>query len=153
MNPAQTNLYFREWGKVRDHYKAKGIDSKLCDAKRHELHEKALGQKKSSKAFTNADLDKVLAVFYAITRPADLAAQLKQLEQATERTRKLQDQIKEIVRQTPKASKAEDIDFYVKNYLNVVANRHCGCAFAMADEAGLYRLLGILRNRLSGNPF
>jgi len=81
MSPAQTALYFREWGKVRAHYIAKGIDPKQAENKRHELHKKALGTDKSSKSFTNADLDRVLAAFYAITRPADLTAQLRQIDQ------------------------------------------------------------------------
>jgi hypothetical protein len=81
MTPAQTALYFREWGKVRAVLLVKGIDPKQADAKRHALHKKALGADKSSKDFTNADLDKVLAEFYAITRPGDLGVQLRQQEQ------------------------------------------------------------------------
>src|SRR4051812_38634402 len=49
MNAAQTNLYFFEWGQVRKHFLAKGIDSKQADKKRHELHRRALGADKSSK--------------------------------------------------------------------------------------------------------
>lgn len=81
MSPAQTSLYFREWGAVRRHYTEAGIDPKLADAKRHELHQKALGYRKSSKDFTNAEFDKVLGVFRAITRPDDLSAQLRQMDQ------------------------------------------------------------------------
>lgn len=81
MSPAQTSLYFREWGKVRRHYIEHGIDPKLTDSKRHELHQKALGYRKSSKEFTNKEFDKVLAVFYAITRPDDLGVQLRQQDQ------------------------------------------------------------------------
>jgi hypothetical protein len=76
MNAAQTSLYFREWSAVRRHFIARGIDPKLADNKRHELHVKALGRAMSSKDFRNADLDKVLGVFRAITRPGDLNAQL-----------------------------------------------------------------------------
>jgi Protein of unknown function (DUF1018) len=85
MNPAQTSLYFREWGAVRKHYLTNGIDPKQADAKRHELHRKALGEMKSSKDFTNLDLDKVLGVFRAITQPANLNAQLRQLDQPEQR--------------------------------------------------------------------
>ncbi len=81
MTHAQTMKYFREWGLVRAHFIAKGIDPKQAENKRHQLHKQALGMDKSSKDFTNADLDKVLAAFYAITRPADLNAQLRQLDQ------------------------------------------------------------------------
>jgi hypothetical protein len=79
MTPAQTMLYFREVGIVRDVMKAKGLP--FGDVQRHALHKKALGQVKSSKDFTNADLDKVLGALRAISRPDDLGAQLRQLDQ------------------------------------------------------------------------
>lgn len=154
MNSAQTNLYFREWGKVRDYFRAKGIDPKLADAKRHELHEKALGKKKSSKLFTNADLDKVLAVFWSYTKPADLNAQLRQQDQQIERMRKMQDDCRDLVRRLPKTATVDDRDFFVKNYLNSMANSTAGKAFAMLEENELSRMLGILRHRLTESvPF
>src|SRR5258708_40143021 len=79
MAHAQTMKYLREWGLVRAHFIAKGIDPKQAENKRHQLHKQALGMDKSSKDFTNADLDKVLAAFYAITRPPDLDARLRPL--------------------------------------------------------------------------
>jgi len=148
VSPLQTSLYFREWGLVRKHYVAQGIDPKLADAKRHELHKKALGQMKSSKAFTNADLDKVLAVFYAITRPADLNSQLRQMEQQTERIRRMQSDCRRLVMQLPKVQAAEDSEFYAKNYLNTVANSLYGVAFAALDEKQLARVTGTLRSKL-----
>lgn len=79
MTPAQTARYFYEWGRVRDVLKGQG---RPCgDMERHKLHEKALGKKKSSKDFTNADLDKVLGVFRAITEPGNLKAQLHAIDQ------------------------------------------------------------------------
>ncbi len=85
MNAAQTSLYFREWGAVRRHFIAVGLDSKQADNKRHELHIRALGVRKSSKDFRNADLDKVLSVFRAITQPADLSGQIHLQECEEER--------------------------------------------------------------------
>jgi hypothetical protein len=76
MSPAQTALYFREWGLARTWYIVHGLDPKQADAKRHELHVAALGRAKSSKAFTNADLDKVLAKFRAVHDGGNLEAQL-----------------------------------------------------------------------------
>ena len=72
MSPAQTSLYWREWAAVRR------MDP---DANRHALHIQALGRDVSSKAFTNAQFDQVLGVFRAISRPADLNAQLRQQQQ------------------------------------------------------------------------
>jgi hypothetical protein len=85
MTSAQTNLYFFEWGRVRTHLVGKGIDPKQADAKRHELHRKALGRDKSSKTFTNAELDKVIAVFRAVYDGGNLDAQLEQLDQPAKR--------------------------------------------------------------------
>ena len=76
MTKPQTTLYFREWGAVR-----KADPS----ADRHALHAQALGADKSSKDFTNRDLDKVLGAFRAISRPADLAAQIDRSDQPRKR--------------------------------------------------------------------
>jgi hypothetical protein len=72
MSPAQTKLYWREWAAVRR------VDPK---ADRHALTVKALGRMKSSKEFGNADLDKVLGVFRAISKPSSVNAQMRQLNQ------------------------------------------------------------------------
>lgn len=72
MTAKQTALYFREWGKVHKRYP---------DVDRHDLHTRALGSDKSSKAFTNRDLDLVLAEFRALTDPDSVDAQLRQIEQ------------------------------------------------------------------------
>lgn len=85
MNAAQTMLYFREVGRVRDVLKARGL--KFGDVERHNLHLKALGVRKSSKDFTNADLDKVLAALRAIINPGDLKSQLHALDQPELRRR------------------------------------------------------------------
>ena len=87
MSPAQTALYFREWGLVRTWYIVHGLDQKQADAKRHELHVAALGRAKSSKAFTNADLDKVLAKFRAVHDGGNLEAQLAAEDAPEERRR------------------------------------------------------------------
>lgn len=79
MNAAQTMLYFREVGRARDVMKAKGLP--FGDVQRHALHKKALGVTKSSKDFTNSDLDKVLAALRALIDPGDLRAQLRALDQ------------------------------------------------------------------------
>jgi hypothetical protein len=74
MTPAQNALYFREWGRVRSVCKPQGFP--IPD--RHDLHVKALGLDKSHLDFTNADFDRVLAEFRAISQPDNLAAQLRQ---------------------------------------------------------------------------
>jgi len=74
MITSQNRLYFREWGRVRTTCQQQGFP--VPD--RHDLHVKALGLDKSSKDFTNADLDRVLAEFRAISQPDNLDAQLRQ---------------------------------------------------------------------------
>jgi hypothetical protein len=72
MTPKQKAWYWREWQAVR----------KACpDADRHALHTAALGRDKSSKLFTNRDLDQVIAQFRSISDPNGLNAQLRQLDQ------------------------------------------------------------------------
>lgn len=70
MTPAQNALYWREWAAVRRVEPA---------ADRHALHVRALGRDKSHTAFSNADFDKVLGVFRAITQPENLGSQLRQI--------------------------------------------------------------------------
>ena len=70
MTPKQTSLYWREWSKAKRALVSLSLpkgegqgegSSPDWDQKRYELHHSALGHDKSSKDFTNADLDKVLA--------------------------------------------------------------------------------------------
>jgi hypothetical protein len=77
MTPLQNRLYWREWGWVSRTCKHAGHP--VPD--RHELHVKAIGFDKSHLDFSNEDLDQVLAEFRAITRPDDLAGQLRQQDQ------------------------------------------------------------------------
>jgi hypothetical protein len=77
MTPAQDSLYWREWGAAVRFCKANGLPA----PDRHALHVAALGADKSHKGFSNDDFDKVLAAFRAVSRPADVGAQLRQLDQ------------------------------------------------------------------------
>ena len=143
MSPLQTAKYFREWGKVRAHYIAQGIDPKQVDAKRHELHRKALGAMKSSKAFTNSDLDKVLATFYSITRPADLNAQLHQIEQPLERLRGVQHALLDL------AAKVVDEPGREKAYVKGLAEKiFLGIEYTALTESQLQQIAGIVRARI-----
>lgn len=150
MTAAQQMLYFREWGRVRDVLKAKGLP--CGDVARHGFHKKALGVAKSSKLFTNADLDRVLAEFRAITQPDNLQAQLQAIESPERRLGKLQAECWKLVYQLPKLKAAElalaDVQFYAENYLNTLAKSLRGVPFEKLDEVQCAKLLGILRHRL-----
>jgi hypothetical protein len=73
----QDSLYWREWAAAKKF--CASLD--LPEPDRHQLHTQALGADKSHKDFTNADLDKVLAAFRAISDPANVQAQLRQIDQ------------------------------------------------------------------------
>jgi hypothetical protein len=144
VNAAQTSLYFREWGIVRKHYLAKGIDSKQADNKRHELHKRALGRDKSSKDFTNADLDKVLAVFRAVYDGGNLDAQLAQLDQPENRRLKMIDRCMRAA-----ISFIEGDADAIRRYLDGTADRMFGVAFVHLDQgqegnAQLAKVMGAL---------
>lgn len=76
MTKPQEKLYWREWAAVR---------AAWPEADRHELHIRALGKDTSHKAFSNVEFDKVLAEFRSVSRPNDVASQLRQLRQARTR--------------------------------------------------------------------
>jgi hypothetical protein len=88
MTQKQKDLYFVEWTRAK---KA----GQLKESDRHALHIQALGEDKSSKDFSNADLDKVLGAFRAISRPTSLNSQIRQIEQPQTRFHKrINDQLK-----------------------------------------------------------
>jgi len=83
MTPKQTALYFREWGYVRGYC----TRHRLPEPDRHALHRQALGYDRSSKVFTNAEFDQVLAVFRGVSMPGSVNSQVRQLNEP--RTRDL----------------------------------------------------------------
>lgn len=76
LNERQLKLYWRAWAEVR---------RVNPQQERDELTVRALGKRVSVKDFTNADFDRVLAVFRAVSRPADVDGQLRQQGQARAR--------------------------------------------------------------------
>jgi len=80
MTAAQTKLYWREWAKARRTLISHGYDTSEVNDQRRELTIQALGAPVgttvSSKDLTNRQLDKVLGAFRAVSRPADLNAQI-----------------------------------------------------------------------------
>jgi hypothetical protein len=76
MTPAQLKLYWREWAAVR---------RANPQAVRDEITVAALGRRVSSLALSNAEFDQVLAAFRAVSRPADLGAQVRAQRQERDR--------------------------------------------------------------------
>ena len=89
MNPAQSAKYWAEFGKLRDVLRAQGKSSSEIEEHRHALTRRALGVQKSSKHFTNGDLDKVLARIAAEREPSNLDAQLALQDSPEKRRRAL----------------------------------------------------------------
>lgn len=66
MTTKQKSLYWRQWAAVRKVLiDLGGYSSADADAERHKIAADALGEDKSSTAFNNRDLDKVLDAFRA----------------------------------------------------------------------------------------
>lgn len=73
LNQKQLDLHWREFAAAKRACAAAGHP----EPDRHALYVQALGRDKSLTKFNNGDLDKVLAVFRALSRPADFDAQVK----------------------------------------------------------------------------
>src|SRR5690242_20411596 len=134
MTAAQTNLYFVEWGRVRDHYRAKGLEPKQADSKRHELHKRALGRDKSSKDFTNAELDKVIAAFRTVSDGGNLDAQLAQLDQPETRRLALVKRCHAAAKSFIDGDTDEQREENVRRYLDGTSDRMFGVPFARLDN-------------------
>lgn len=142
MTGAQTAMYFSLWQRIRDVRKAKGLP--CGDVERHALHKKALGFPKSSKDFTNADLDKVKAVMLAELEPDNLEAQLKQIDQPEARRSELMAQIRTL------AARCVDKPGREGTYLDGMARRIFRVEqYHLLNEKNLGKLKGILIARIA----
>lgn len=149
MSPSQTALYFREWGLARAWFIAHGIDAKQVDAKRHELHVAALGKAKSSKAFSNADLDKVLGKFRAVHDGGNLDAQLAAEESPEERRRGLIEACDAVVFDYYQLGDNRFADMaHGRRYINGTARNVIHKELEDCDASELAKVLGCLRARL-----
>jgi hypothetical protein len=151
MTSAQSMLYFREVGRVRDVLKAKGLP--FGDVQRHALHKKALGVAKSSKDFTNADLDKVLAALKAISEPGNLTAQMRAMEQPQLRRLDAQTACLKLLDELGigRDSTQERTDFIQRAYLDGIAKRFTHGAhicFNTLDDRTANAILHTLRMRV-----
>jgi hypothetical protein len=144
MTTLQTRLYWREWGRARERFLGLGFTNAQADAKRHELHLKALGKAKSSKALNNADLDKVLAAFRAVWDDANLDAQLRQEEQPEKRRIALQQRCYRAVESFITDPIEARRSLAIENYVGATAQRICHKRFDELGEAELGKVAGAL---------
>lgn len=155
MTPAQTALYWREWAACRRALIALG--HRGDDAQRRSLQANALGERTvSSKALSNAQFDLVLAKFRSFSRPGDLDAQLRQLDQPEQRVTELRARIAALAERCGISGGERGIERYFVGWLQ-------GRTLAGLDERGLQQLAGLLARRArqlvpagateDGNPF
>ncbi len=144
MNAAQTGLYWREWSLARDWFRSHGRGVSQADEMRHTLHERTLGRTKSSKDFTNADLDKVLASFRAIHDGGNLDAQLAAEDQPEHRHQALVANVRDL------ASGCVSREGTERAYLDGLAKKLFGAdRYQDLDERRLQQLRGVLFKRLA----
>jgi len=141
MTSAQHRKYLFEWGLVRKHFRAQGLEPKACDAKRHELHKRALGRDKSSLDLTNAEFDAVLAVLSGISRPADLKTQLRLQEQAPDRAGRRQARAVELLNAMEVAKHGHG------GYLDFLSKQICGRPWAQLAEIEADKIVGVMADR------
>jgi hypothetical protein len=77
MNYDQIKKYRFEWARVKAVLAVSGMKEADMEAKRHELHIKALGEDKSSTLFNDKEMDNVLREFRAISSADDLRGQIE----------------------------------------------------------------------------
>lgn len=153
MNAAQTRKYWWEWARARAYFLGRGLTPQDADAKRRDLHRKALGHDKSSKSLTNADLDKVIAAFRAVWDGGNLDAQLRQLDQPEARLRELHARIARLAEACGIEGGEDGLAAYLRNFLK-------GRSWMDLTERDLQRVAGILGRRAKqlvakaeGQPF
>ena len=142
MTPAQNALYWREIGAWSRARKARGMP--VDNAARHAAHVKALGRDKSHTAFLNPEFDKVLAVLRAESRPDDLDAQLRQIDQPEQRFSKLLERARDL------AGSCNIKLGLVGSYLDGMAMKIFRVPqYHKLDERRLAQLCGILQRRVA----
>lgn len=143
MNAAQTAKYFFEWGRAREFFLGRGYSHAEADEQRHALHRKALGRDKSSKEFTNGDLDAVLAAFRAVWDGGNLDAQLDLGEMEARRKSGA------IARLGALAPHAVDQAHLGTRYVQGIADKMFGThQYQQLTSAQLARLEGVVLRRL-----
>lgn len=144
MTDAQTRLYWREWSLAREWYRSHGKGTSQADEMRHTIHARALGREKSSKDFTNPDLDKVLAAFRAVHDGGNLEAQLRAEDQPVLRTQALIANVREVAKGCVDREGMEDA------YLNGLTKKVFQVnTYKELREGQLSQLRGILFQRLA----
>lgn len=138
MNEAQLRLYRREWGACRKVLRGLGRDAAQADAERHAIHVRALGRDKSSLELTNAEFDKVLAVFRSYSRADDLDEQLRLIDQPEQRLAGMRERAAKLA--TDNGIAAHGLEAYLEH----LAQQVCARPWLRCGEVEAAKLCGIL---------
>lgn len=142
MTPFQQKKYWWEWGRCREFFAGRGRSPAQIEEARHDLHRKALGRDKSSKEFSNADLDKVIAAFRAVWDDSNLDAQLRQLDQPEHRLQAARQRVAGLAAQCGVNRGEAGLEAYFSNWFR-------GRRYESLTERELQQLAGILQRRLT----
>lgn len=112
MNPAQRKLYFGEWKKAKEGMRAFGRDVSDDRTARMECHRSAEVPLSSSN-LSNADLDKVVAVFWSWSQPANMDAQMRQQAQPALRCRWLCKRVMGLANEVEEVFQMASADQYI----------------------------------------
>lgn len=147
LSTSQDRLYWREVGAWARARKALGLPA--GDAERRALTRRACGHDKSHKHLYNAEFDKVLGLLRAESRPDDLNAQMRQIEQGENRKADLISRCWDACRVSLQGNDAEHTSSLCQRYMSGIAYKLAGRPIDIADltERDLQKLLGVLDRR------
>jgi hypothetical protein len=152
MNPGQIKAYRAEVAKWRAACARLGRPADE-DARRA-LHQ-SCNAPASSTAFTNAQLDRVMAKLRSFSQMDNLAAQLRPDEEANRRTDAARRRCYDAVATLTGCHSVDDSRQSRRraNYLETLARRVCGRGWDALDEAGMVKLAYVLESRSrAGTP-
>ncbi len=143
MTTPQIRKYRAEWGRAYRALRAGGWPPARAEARRHELHVKALGFDKPSAELTNREFDLVLREFHAISDGGDLNRQIALDEMGERRGDRARARIRTLELHLGIEAGREHA------YVQGIARKVLGTdQLGSLDEAQLGRLEGIVVARL-----
>ncbi len=131
---------------LADWQKARRARSLACDdAARFALHKRVIGRACSSKDFTNAELDKVLAALLAESEPGNLNAQLKQIDQPDNRRASMQARCMAAGAKFITGNDAKHVEIKTVAYLAGIAKRlGYGANWPLPEVGQLAKVMGVI---------
>ena len=156
MTVSQLNLHWYLWRQVREGLiEQQKMTPAKADEHRHVLYRKALGHDVSMvnyQAVKNGDFDKIKAVFLAYIAPADLLAQMDQIDQPAKRIEAAIDRAHAIMEDI--GVDADDVGEEAKrrhreNYVGVIIKHtfHQGSTWSGLTDQDAAIIVGILERR------